>query len=314
MPDDKKEQLTEEEEFDAAFDEAFDKIIEDTSEEGSGDDDGTETSDGEADKQEGSQEDTSGEDHKEPQKEPKTEPEGTPASSDQNYQELYESAKVEIETLKGEISSLNQKMKSWEGRITKANERAEEAEKKLKDKPSGDKELDDVQEDDESVKNFMEEFPDFKKPIVAIAKKVAKQMIESELKDIKPSIEQVKETVKRSDTEIHFGKIRTAHPDYADIYKSGKLTKWIEEQPSFIQSKLNEVVDNGKAEDIIEMFNLYKDSVSPKDKVTNPGTKDKAKNIMTVKSSSSGPPATTKKDDPDDYDAGWSESKAKDSR
>lgn len=307
-----EKQLTEEEAFDAAFDEAFKEATEDTSEEEEKED-GKETSEAETDGKEKSKEEDIQKSEDIQEKETTQKPETEPST----YKELYESAQSEIQNLRDEISSLNQKMKSWEGRITKANERAKQAEEELEktktEKPSETKELDNVKEDDEAVKHFLDEFPDFKTPIMAIAKKVAKKIVEDELKDIKPSIEEVKTTVQESARERHYRSIQDAHPDWKEIYNSGKLKTWIDEQPAFMKNKLNEVITNGSSEEIIEMFDLYKKSHTPKEIVTNKQTQDKAKNIIAVKSSSGGP-KIPKEENKDDFESGWNVSKARDGK
>jgi len=224
--------------------------------------------------------------------------------------------KTELELAQEEIKKLTHKMSSWEGRITAANKRADEAEQKLQDstqdKDAGKKADLPEGEDDEVIKDFIEEFPSLEKPIKAIAKKLAEKVIDKKLKELQPKfekIDQVEESVQSAAETDHFKVIKDAHSDYQEIVKSGKLAAWIELQPSFLKKSLEAVASEGTAEEVVEMFDSYKRSTgvkSPSAKEKDKPSKKKADDLLAVDSTPTVIPKKGAKGiDKDDFDSAW---------
>lgn len=234
--------------------------------------------------------------------------------------------KAKAEAAEAERAKVEQKMKSWEGRISAANKRAEDEaaaraalEKKLQERDStqakSGEALPGGEEDDQVLKDFVEEFPSLEKPIKALARRIASKIVDDKIKDIEPKITQVakkiepiEQSIKQSNDDAHFETIGKAHSDWKDIVKSGKLTEWIETQPKIMQQSLDRVVKEGSTEEVIEMFDLYKKSNTTKETSTpsraKPSTK-KAQDLLAVDSSASGNPKGKGRTDKDDFDAGW---------
>lgn len=214
-----------------------------------------------------------------------------------------------------------QKTKSWEGRITAANKRAEEAERKIQERDSTQakvktekEDLPGGEEDEQVLTDFVSEFPSLEKPIKAIAKRIAEKIVSDRMKEIEPrfnKVESIEKQMKDTEDASHFDKIERAHSDWREVRDSGKLKLWIDAQPGYVKRALDKVVTEGSTEEVIEMFNQYKESIPSepsttprKDKTSN----KKAQDLLAVDSSPSGSPKGKTKADKDDFDAAWEES------
>jgi hypothetical protein len=82
----------------------------------------------------------------------------------------------------------------------------------------------------------------------------------------------------------HFAYIGSAHPDYESIPESQEFQAWKDAQPSFIRSAYDDVLNNGKAEQVVELLSLYKSQNSVSQKVDTPAPTqamvDKAKQAV----------------------------------
>lgn len=251
-----------------------------------------------------------------------------PDESDDDSDE-QDNDKTELELLQEENEKLTQKMKSWEGRISAANKRAEEWEQKYNetqgsstdgkdtDKDTGkDKDAGTDGEAEKIIQDFIEEFPSLEKPIRTMAEKVANQLLEKKLDELKPMLEKidrVESVVEESTSERHFDTITNAHEDWREIRDSGKLHAWVDKQSPVLKRSLESVLQDGTAEEVIELFDLYKESAGiskQKDRQRENDIDDKAKAHMAVDGSSGGPPKRKGKADKDDFDAAWKEAMA----
>lgn len=223
---------------------------------------------------------------------------------------------AKIAKLEAELASNNQRMSSWEGRIKTANKAKEEAEAKLNGKISKTGKEDDTpgdSEEDAILSEFTDEFPSLEQPIKILVKKIARKMVDAQMGQIQPQIEEIQDATKEEAEQTHFEKIEKAHKDYLKIYDSGALNTWIETQPKFLQAGMKVVTEDGTAEEIIEMFDAYKKSVKHTQTVNHDNTKHrKLKGIEAVDQQPGGPPPDTKKAGKDDFDAAWDEALSKD--
>jgi len=298
----KEEPLNDEDEFDQAFDEAI------------GDEPKTEE---ETEDQDDNQNESQSGKDEDDQTEDDSLFETVPDDQD-NGNEDEKSPEQLIADLEANLAKEKQRNSSWEGRIRAANRRAEEAEAKLNkksetaDKGSNDS-LPNDDEDNSILSEFIEEFPSLEKPIKLLATQIARKIVEEEVGSIRPTIDSVKDTIQSQTMREHVGKIETAHPDWKQIRDSGSLITWIEKQPKFVQPGLTKVVEEGSAEEIIELFDTYKRSTGQK-RTVNTGTKtaqQKARELEAVPHSSKGPPADKKIVDKNDYDSAWDEAVSK---
>lgn len=223
-----------------------------------------------------------------------------------------------IADLEAELAANNQRMSSWEGRIKAANKAKEEAEAKLNgdDSQSGKVNKTAPGEDEEAdtiLSEFIDEFPSLEQPIKIMVKKIANKMIESKLEEITPKIDSIEERTQETASEEHFATIKKAHANYEKIYNSGALTTWIKSQPKFLQAGMEVVIEDGTAEEIIEMLDAYKTTIKHTQS-DNPGKtkRDKLVDLEAVDQSSSGPPKDKKKANKDDFDSAWDEAMSND--
>jgi hypothetical protein len=297
MPDEElkeKEEVTEETSEEDEFDQAFNEAIGD--------------SDGEEKESEEEPADTGSSDEQE-------EEQGQEEVTETNENQEPDLLKKYEEALRNN-QALEHKMRSWEGRISAANKKTEEAERKLQEltqaqAKSGTPLPDGAEDDDEVLKEFIEEFPALEKPIKALVKKMAASVVETKLKDIEPRLRQIDPIIQKSKDDVvreHFNILSEKHPDWKDLRDNGKLTAWIETQPMIVRQSLERVVKEGSTEEVIEMFDLYKGTSqkpSTQSRKTAPNTK--AQNMMAVESSASGIPKGKAQQSPNDFDAAWEE-------
>lgn len=229
----------------------------------------------------------------------------------------------EIANLRAENQGLTQKMRSWEGRITAANRKTEEAEARAKaaeEQRAKKPDKEDLPETPEELTKFVTEYPELEAPIRLLAKQVADEIVkdrlgtvESDVSTVKKSVNQIQETAKEDADHKHLNAITQAHADWRDIYNSGKLAEWIKEQSPIAQREINRVVQDGETQEVIELFDEYKKSLEQtetpdtKETTTQQKASSKASALEAVPASSGGPPPNPKKVDKEDFDGAWDE-------
>lgn len=62
--------------------------------------------------------------------------------------------------------------------------------------------------------------------------------------------------------QAHFNTIYAAHKDADSVVQSSEFEAWKVGQPSYIQASINQVIDQGSAEQIVELLNNYKQSTN----------------------------------------------------
>jgi len=242
----------------------------------------------------------------------------TPEGDDVDWKALFEKEK--------------QKTSSWNGRIRKANERTEDAEKKLtdtlqrievlekqlqekSDKPQKETlpEDKDISSDDADLTSFFEEYPDLEKPLKKLVRLEAEAIAEDRLSKIAPRVDQLAESSKEEGMRRHFQMIEDAHSDYKKIVDDGYLQRWIDSQPTFLKDSLERVRTQGNAKEVIEMLDSFKrttgwkvPSTTPKKREPNPSKVDA---LLAVEGNTGGPPKG--QPDSNDFDAAWDEVTAK---
>lgn len=299
-----EKETTDEDEFDTAFEEAISEDEPQKKDSATEDDDGEPKAESDTDTP---TEDDDGDG---------SDSDGDSEGSQEEVDWVSKFKEIEEENLK-----LTHKMKSWEGRITAANKRAEEAEQKLQtatQKSTQDKDSLPVgdDEDEQVLKDFVDEFPSLEKPIKTIAMRLAKKVVDSKLKELEPQLQRIQgleQAVTETAEEKHWNMIATAHADWKEIRDSGKLSQWIEAQPSFMRKSLEQVAAEGSAEEVVEMFDMYKESIGESKSTStqrgseSPPKKKKVQDMSAVDGSSGGPPKRKGKVDKDDFDGAWNE-------
>jgi len=228
-----------------------------------------------------------------------------------------ETPEQHIARIEAELAAEKQRNSSWEGRIKAANQRADKAEASAGDDTTdkGEKKALPDGDDDLILEEFIEEFPSLEKPMKILATKIAQEIVENEMSTISPTLTKVQETVESNAVEEHLGKITQAHSDWKQIHQSGALSTWIGKQPKFMRPGLQQVVEEGSAEDIIELFTAYKKSTgqlkTSTDSESRKTSAQKLRELEAVQHQSSGPPKDRKKGAKDDFDSAWDEALTK---
>lgn len=236
-------------------------------------------------------------------------------SADEDESEQEETPEQKIARLEAELAVTSQKMSSWEGRLSAEAKRANEAEQKLREAAGKGKmsdsssSPDDDDEAEEKLNAFIKEFPDLEEPIRILIRKEARTIVDSRFGTVEESVTEIKDTLKQSADENHFVQISKAHPDWEKIRDSGALMAWIKKQPAIIQPRLNEIVEAGNTQEVIEMFDQYKKATGrAKPTTTSSRTvfkKKKAQLTEAVPASSAGPREKSTGPDKDDFDGAW---------
>lgn len=275
---------------DSDFDAIFDSLVED--------DDPTETTDDGDTSEESSQDDTEGQSEDESQQ-----GEGVDATSKNESQESDWKALYEREV---------QRTKSWDGRLRVADTKIKELEDELRQtkesqkakpsqsSPSG--------EDDEVLKDFLEEFPDLVKPLSVLIDRKAKEQAESLINDKLGEFTPIKATVEKQMADNHFKAISDAHPDWQELVQAGSVQSWIESQPMYMQEPLNKVYRMGSTDEVIDLLTRFKQSNGGGSSVNQqsnnkPSKKDKISSAVAVQTGRALPPK--REPDPDDFDGTW---------
>jgi hypothetical protein len=236
--------------------------------------------------------------------------EATATNAEPDSTEIDWKAKAEL--AEAELAKEKQKTSSWNGRIRKANDRADAAEAKLaealKAKPKADG--DDSTESDVAVlERFGGDFPEIKNVIDIILKRVdGKADAEEKGTASSKPIEEMPDEETTSDTELQSAQaiIREAHPDLDEAVGSGVLLTWINQQADFIRPTLLTIYRSGKPAEVIKMVTEFKNKSGWKsqlvknDSTANASKDDKLKSMIDTESEGGGPPASGP--DKNDYD------------
>jgi hypothetical protein len=212
--------------------------------------------------------------------------------------------KDESAKLKTELATEKQKTSSWNGRITAANKRAEDAEAKLEEALKEAKPVDDpdaikgTESEMAKLEKFGVDFPELKSTIDIILKKVEGKADKTQDKDpLKTDPIEEKPDEKAGDLKAAQSEIRAAHPDLDEAVNSGVLLTWINQQATFIQPTLQAIYSEGKPADVIKMVTEFKNKTGWKSQLATDTPKadtskeDKLKNMIETNSGSGGPPA-----------------------
>ena len=219
--------------------------------------------------------------------------------------------KVKAESLEDELTKEKQKTSSWNGRITAANKRADDAEAKLEEalaaKPK-DADSDDSAKSDVAVlEGFRNDFPEMANVIDILVKKVDGKSDATPVKDTTKTTPIEEEPAGTADTDLQGAqaKIRDAHPDLDEAVNSGVLLTWINKQAEFIRPTLQTIYNSGTPDQVIKMVKEFKTKTGWQSQLATDEsskdiskTDDKLKSMIDVNSQSGGAPT----DGPDKND------------
>lgn len=245
---------------------------------------------------------------------------------------------------KARFEQLEQKTKSWEGRLSAVARENDELKRQLAEarpgKSGGDDSGDDASEssgngdsDSEALdaanaalSEFFEEYPDLKAPLqtlVSQAVSQAEQRVEEKFKPVLSKVEEEAQRTEQERAEAHEKAVLEAHPDVYELSSSPDMEAWLAELPPYRQNIAKAVMQEGDTQDVIELLNDYKAARGIKtqqrsgdtDKQDNDGDskaeairrrrEQQADDAQVVKSGRAHVPRG--KPSPDDFDSAWDE-------
>lgn len=260
-----KEEVVEETKEDG-FDNAFDEAIADEGGEKPPTDEAVEP-EGEA-KEEPTPEEAKSEEKtvkEEPKEEAKPKEEAEPEKVESD--ETVEQVTHKYKTVSGMYDSEVIKRKAAEDELALLKKPAEET-KEEKEEPEADfSGLTEGIGEIDSVKQAKKDYGDdlgkaFSDVAAHIAKNVmseATRMVEEKVGKISEVVKPIQEGHTAAVLKSHEDEILKAHPDYNTYVDSGELFKFIEAQSGLTATVYREVVENGKATDVIELVKSFRD-------------------------------------------------------
>ncbi len=198
--------------------------------------------------------------------------------ADQDEDDKSDEGKKSDEDWKAKYEAEQQRTRSWEGRLRKQAEENEALKRRLSElekakdtgtdkSDEGKKDADPEPDDSEAQKileAFYEDFPSLKKPLEVLLKKQRKEVraeLETELTGkvdakLKPVLTRVEEEA----LSEHIGKIAAGHSDWEAVSQSEKFDGWIKSQPSYLRKAYEGVLQDGSAEEIVDLLWTYKEA------------------------------------------------------
>ena len=208
----------------------------------------------------------------------------------------------------------HQRMKSWEGRLSKevAERRALEEElERLKAQQNQQQGADPGESQDTGegaagegggvvTDAFREEYGDEIADFVEqrareLAKAEAEQLIDQRL----APLEQARQEI---EVQAHYAKIAAEHPDFQEVAASDEFAQWMNSLPGTFKQAAEQVVAAGTPEEVIDLLNSYKQATNAEQRTTQQRA-TRARRSAAVHSRPSGPPR--KQPPKDDFDASW---------
>lgn len=107
-------------------------------------------------------------------------------------------------------------------------------------------------------------FGDFSEEALSegINKLVAQQVKEQVEARVAEALKPMQAKEQESALEAHNRTIYEAHQDADSVVQSSEFESWTAGQPSYIQASINQVLDQGSAEQVVELLNNYKQSTN----------------------------------------------------
>lgn len=84
--------------------------------------------------------------------------------------------------------------------------------------------------------------------------------VRADVESVKQSIAPLQQNAVKTAEQLHFEAIQSKHPDMDSLVESQELQGWIAAHPSFVQPALRQVLERGTAQQVIELFDNFKQS------------------------------------------------------
>lgn len=108
---------------------------------------------------------------------------------------------------------------------------------------------------DKLIEKLQAEYPEISDTLVPLLKSLSGA---DKVDALEKEVSALRKQNELSSTELHYSLIEEAHPDYGDIFDSGTLHKWIESLPTYAREGASQVLKEGTAAQVIELYSNYK--------------------------------------------------------
>ena len=140
---------------------------------------------------------------------------------------------------------------------------------------------------------FPEVFEDLKGHIQSMINAgVSAKMTELEAR-LNDTIAPMQQTAPNNAMDAHFNAIKSAISDFDQLVVSGAVQDWIKTQPSYVQKAATEVLEQGTASEVIELFSNYKASLPNKRAVPSKDDLNAKANAVIAKAKAKTPTSLT---------------------
>lgn len=111
--------------------------------------------------------------------------------------------------------------------------------------------------ENDAAAKLREDWPEVAEAVDGIVGKQQERIkaLEAQIAQLQPATEQM--AAERA-AAAHYGAITQAHPDAADIVNSKEFAAWQQAQPAFMQQIFGAVLERGTADQVIELFDGFK--------------------------------------------------------
>lgn len=106
------------------------------------------------------------------------------------------------------------------------------------------------------------------KGISELVEKRANELVDAKLEK---ALAPLKQSEAAKAAEAHYGAIYQAHPDADSIFESKELDDWIKSHPGYLQSALRDVFANGGTQDVIDLFDRFKEATGKSEQQSGAG-------------------------------------------
>jgi len=165
----------------------------------------------------------------------------------------------------------------------------------------------------EAEKKFKEDWPDHATRMERQSAELS--TLKKELAELKEMVSSVGSTVAETEQDKYMKPILEAHPDAVKLHESGDLNKWIAKQPRYLQAGYLFALQSDQAtpQDVIEVFNIYKESSGLVKKDADPEAAQKAAaakaaeeaRLKKMEIPDGSRTSLTAEPDPDDFDSAF---------
>lgn len=104
---------------------------------------------------------------------------------------------------------------------------------------------------------------DLAKGIMRLVSEQVGQAIQQHVEPIKQKIDPLTKQQEEEALQRHNETIYTAHPDANSIVHSNEFAQWRDQQPGFQQAAIQQVLERGTAQDVVDLLTAYKDWAAP---------------------------------------------------